>query len=174
MKENTCCFTGHRSIPSDDLSRLSDELDRRIELLYNEGITDFCAGGALGFDTLAAERVMEFRKKHGDVRLILFLPCPEQASRWSFQNKRIYEQILASADEVEYACDRYTDFCMGKRNQMLVNASTVCLAYLQKPRGGTAYTVRYAKSRGVRVINLAESSKEPHQNPTFENLKFDI
>ena len=72
---------------------------------------------------------------------------------------------------MKYACGHYTDFCMGKRNQMLVNASSVCLAYLKTKAGGTAYTVRFAKSRGVKVINLAD---ELSPFPKFENLKFDI
>lgn len=171
MKENTCCFTGHRAIDGGDLEPLTEQLDRQIELHYMCGVTDFCVGGALGFDTLAAKRVLKFRESHPDVKLRLFLPCPEQAARWSRENTETYEQIKESANEVKYACGHYTDFCMGKRNQMLVNASSVCLAYLKTKAGGTAYTVRFAKSRGVKVINLAD---ELSPFPKFENLKFDI
>ena len=43
-----------------------------------------------------------------------------------------------------------------KRNRHLVDGSSVCIAYLTQEKGGTAYTVNYAKQKEVQVINLAE------------------
>ena len=43
-----------------------------------------------------------------------------------------------------------------KRNRHLVDHSGVCVAYLTESRGGTAYTVDYARKNGVPVINLGE------------------
>lgn len=45
---------------------------------------------------------------------------------------------------------------MHKRNRHLVDHSGVCVAYLTESRGGTAYTVDYARKNGVPVINLGE------------------
>ena len=55
----TCCFTGHRRIPADDLPAVAAALRREVlRLCREEGITVFLSGGALGFDTLAAETVL--------------------------------------------------------------------------------------------------------------------
>ena len=43
MKENTCCFTGHRAIDGGDLEPLTEQLDRQIELHYMCGVTDLLA-----------------------------------------------------------------------------------------------------------------------------------
>ena len=32
---------------------------------------------------------------------------------------------------------------------------SVCVCYLNRESGGTAYTVRYAKRKGLEIINLA-------------------
>lgn len=159
MKEKTCCFSGHRSIPKGETESIANSVDELISRLLALGITDFCAGGAKGFDTLAAERVLKFRENDDSVRLLLFLPCKEQADKWDDLSKNRYMDILALADEVTYACEHYTSYCMSKRNRMLVDKSSVCVAYLKKQRGGTAYTADYAKKQGLEIINIAEDKQ---------------
>ncbi len=156
MKENTCCFSGHRSIPGDETENIESAVDGLISRLLSLGITDFCTGGAKGFDTLAAERVLKFKKTDDSIRLLLFLPCKEQADKWDSLSKKKYKNILSLADEVTYACEHYTSYCMSKRNRMLVDRSSVCVAYLKRQNGGTAYTADYAKKQGLEIINIAE------------------
>lgn len=55
--------------------------------------TYFGAGGALGFDTLAAQTVLELKKKYPDIRLILVLPCLSQTRNWKAANISEYERI---------------------------------------------------------------------------------
>ena len=43
-----------------------------------------------------------------------------------------------------------------KRKRHLVDNSSACISYLTENKGGTFYTVNYAKSKGVEVINIAE------------------
>ena len=46
---------------------------------------------------------------------------------------------------------------MHKRNRHLVDNSSVCVCYLNKENGGTAYTVDYAGKKGLEIINLVKS-----------------
>lgn len=60
MRRNACCFTGHREIPPEDREPLRAALLSEIQRLYAEkGVTEFYTGGARGFDTMAAEAVLE-------------------------------------------------------------------------------------------------------------------
>ena len=156
MKENTCCFSGHRSLSHSDTEKISKDLGHDGIGFLTLGITDFCTGGAKGFDTLAAEKVLKFKKTNKDVRLLLFLPCKEQADKWDEKSRDRYMTILALADEVTYACEHYTSYCMSKRNRMLVDKSSVCITYLKRKTGGTAYTADYAKKQGLEIFNIAE------------------
>ena len=73
-KDISVCFTGHRAIPPQELPALTERLDRVLEALYQHGFRDFICGGALGFDTLAAQRILLMRTHHADVRLRLAIP----------------------------------------------------------------------------------------------------
>ena len=151
-----CCFTGHRHISYENTVMLTQKLRRLILTLAEDGVTIFRAGGAIGFDTLAALCVLEQRDALG-LRLELILPCHNQTRGWSERDKNYYNHILESCDSYRYISDVYTDSCMLERNRHLVNGSNVCIAYLTQNRGGTLFTVNYAQKNGVKVINLAEN-----------------
>lgn len=154
MKNTTCCFTGHREISNEMKIYLNRRLEEEIDNLAARGITNFCTGGALGFDTLAALAVLRKKARNREVKLILVLPCTEQSQSWSKTNQDIYNEILKFADEVIYVSENYTRFCMQQRNRELVNRSSVCVSFLLKKTGGTAYTVNYAEKSGLEIINL--------------------
>lgn len=78
IREKTCCFTGHRDIPRAVYSSLSRELDAVVRALIGKGVRFFGAGGALGFDTLAAETVLRLRQIYPQIRLFgTALPRPD-------------------------------------------------------------------------------------------------
>ena len=154
-----CCFTGHRHIEK-NRAALSAALDRCIADLYAGGYTAFRTGGARGFDTLAALRVLHFRQEHPDCRLILILPCRDQARGWPRGERALWERILAEADEHRFIEGAYSPACMHLRNRALVEGSDCCVAYLRENRGGTLYTCSYALKSGLRFINLGEANIE--------------
>ena len=156
MKEKTCCFTGHRQIPSEYLPALSKKLRDTLICYIEQGYRFFGAGGALGFDTIAAQMVLELKKQYPDIKLILVLPCRDQADRWTSQDVAEYERIKARADKVVYTSERYFNGCMQKRNRHLVDGSSLCICFLSKPSGGTKYTVDYATESGLMIVNLAK------------------
>ena len=119
-----------------------------------KSVVYYGAGGALGFDTLAAQTVLEMKKEYPQLRLILVLPCEDQTRNWRSEDIATYEDIKAGCDKVVYVSRRYTPDCMYKRNRHLVDHSGTCICYLTGESGGTAYTVRYARKKGVCVINL--------------------
>ena len=123
--------------------------------MLKQGVTVFYAGGALGFDTLAAQAVLKARRFHPQVKLILALPCRDQAEQWREADRLLYESIKRQADEVIYLADRYTRSCLFERNRYMVNHSDFCVCYCTGDTGGTAYTVKFAQSKGVPAVNLA-------------------
>lgn len=155
MRSKTCCFTGHRQIPPGERAEIADKLERVIVSLYQKGIRYYGAGGALGFDTLAARTVIRLRESCPGMKLILVLPCRAQTRGWRPEDIAEYERIKTQADEVIYTSQEYTRGCMHKRNRHLVDNSSICVCYLTESNGGTAYTVGYAEKRGIRVINIA-------------------
>lgn len=151
-----CCFTGHRDIPAAARLALTLRLDSTLEALIAEGFTDFRAGGALGFDMLAALRVLRAKEKHQEVKLHLILPCRDQAKNWREGEQLLWQELIDRADSVRFLFDTYRAGCMYARNRALVDGSELCVAYITKRQGGTFYTCSYAQERGVRILNLAK------------------
>lgn len=155
MKEYTCCFTGHRKIPFEQYECIAERLKLAIIMLIKKGVIYFAAGGALGFDTMAAQAVLELRNLYPQIKLILVFPCKTQSLYWNQSEKNIYESIKTACDKYVYISAEYTRDCMYKRNRHLVDYSGYCICYLTKLSGGTAYTVEYAKRKGLQIINIA-------------------
>ncbi len=153
-RETTCSFTGHRLIKSCRKEVLTKQLHTAVCSLIAKGYTNFCSGGALGFDQLAAQTVIRLKGEFPHIRLCMVLPCKNQDKHWSNAQKEAYRQILATADEVMYLSEDYYDGCMQKRNRFLVDSASCLLAYLEQNRGGTKYTVNYAEKSGVSVLLL--------------------
>ena len=154
-KAITCCFTGHRVIPKKDEAKIRAQLVKTISYLYGQGYRRFVAGGAIGFDAMAASAVLGFRKHYPDMKLILVLPCADQSAGWSDAEKRLYEEHKEEADEVICLSEHYYGGCMQKRNQAMVDASSACIAYLTRLRSGAGQTVRMAEKAGLRLFNTA-------------------
>lgn len=152
-KQKTCCFTGHRLLLGADKDLIYTLLLQHIDALTAEGITNFCCGGALGFDTLSAAAVLEAKKSNPALRLHLFLPYSGQEARWRVQEKDVYRRIIKQADDVVCLSDTYTPDCFHARNRAMVDCSSVCIAHVKRS-GGASYTVSYARAQGLRLIFL--------------------
>jgi uncharacterized phage-like protein YoqJ len=153
-KGMTVCFTGHRNIAYEDAVRLPALLERVLIDLIERGATTFRAGGAIGFDTVAALKVLELKERYPHVRLELILPCRNQTEYWEETAVRTYQYILSRADSHLFLFDTYFDGCMLERDRKLVDGSEVCVAFCKRSRGGTAYTFTQALRAGLEVINL--------------------
>ena len=152
----TCCFTGHRIL------KITPELGQRLRKaiidVIGMGVTEFYDGGAIGFDMLAAEAVIDLKAVYPDIKLHLLLPCPpnEQTKSWNTAQVEKYEKILNAADSVTVVFEHYTKDCMKRRNQQLVELADCCICYCTNPRSGTGQTVSMAKEKGINVLNLAQ------------------
>lgn len=158
-RDTSCCFTGHRIIPADRLRDVTAEVERTIRILAENGYRYFICGGALGFDTLAAQIVLRLRDELG-ISLILALPCLNQTDKWlgmkdGEEHIREYQRIKGLAAAVHYVSDFYTDGCMRERNRFMVDHASFCVAYYNgNPRSGAGMTVRMAMKDGIGVYNV--------------------
>ena len=122
---------------------------------------NFIAGGALGFDTMAAEAVIEMRKKYPHIKLILYIPCYGQSKKWTDNQKYKYRIILSKADEVIYVTEKeYSEECMQLRNMKMIRDSSFCIAFCLLSNSGTGLTLRNAEAVGIDIINIADEIYE--------------
>ncbi len=122
--------------------------------MIENGVCYFGTGGAIGFDTVAAELVLELKRSYPHIKLILILPCTDQTKGWKRADKIRYDRIRNNADKVKVLSDTYYSGCMHARNRHMVDHSAYCVCYCRKDSGGTAYTVDYATKNGLEVIYI--------------------
>lgn len=152
IDERTKCvaFTGHRRYRGEADARLA----RTVEELYRAGFRTFLSGMALGFDLAAAEAVLAFAQRCGDLKLVAAIPFPGQAERYPAGERERYARLLAAADERVTVSDRYDVHCYRRRNDFLVAHAAVVVAWYDGTPSGTGYTVARARRSGCRVIDL--------------------
>ena len=155
----TCCFTGHRNLPE----ALEEEIWRRVyaclELLLEEGVRYFGVGGALGFDTMVAEKLLALRESRPQIRIILVQPFPGYQSRWTPAQQARAAAVEARVDKVVVCCQTPGREAFLARDRHLVDGSSCCIAWCTRATGGTAYPLRYAQKQGLRVWNVAQTGE---------------
>lgn len=154
MKNKTCCFSGHRIIPSEEKKKIQKTLKNKIIELIDSGVIYFGTGGALGFDTIVAKTILKLKKSYPQIKLIIVIPCLEQQKFWSVKDKIQYEIIKKSADKIKILSDKYYKGCMQQRNRHLVDNSSYLICYKRKNTGGTVYTYNYAKKKNLHIIEI--------------------
>ncbi len=148
-----CCFTGHRVL-YEPICEVKEALLSTVQTLYQKGFKTFLCGGAIGFDTLAFDAVLELKKQYDDILLIMCIPCLNQDLKYSEQQKQRYLEHKSVADRIFCMSLQYSREAMLNRNKFMVNSSDAVVTYIRRGYGGTAYTVKYAKSMQIEIIEL--------------------
>ena len=153
----TCCFTGHRVLPdanSPEYAALLSSLEAAVSDAVKEGCKRFVIGGAKGFDLLAGEWILAYRKVDPSISLSVYVPHRGQESAYSPSDLLRYRALIDSADEVLYLSETYHAGCMRERNARMIRDSRFCIAYVRKQPSGSAQTLRMAEAKGLTVFRI--------------------
>lgn len=144
----TCALTGHRELPARyDINVLYDALEERILA----GCDRFLCGMARGFDLLALSCLMDLRKRY-PLTLVACIPYGGQEYAVRGAERELYRSLRAACDEEIVLCPGYRSGCLPARDRYMADRADVVLAWCVRETGGTAYTVSYAKKKGVDVV----------------------
>ncbi len=95
------------------------------------------------------------RDRCPELKLHCILPCLGQERGWNEEARALYYSIIKRADSRVYTSRAYYRNCMLDRNRFLVDHADLLLAvYSGVSSGGTAYTVDYARKKGLEIITL--------------------
>lgn len=143
----TLALTGHREIPVDfDRNGLYD----RLEELIQEGFDVFLCGMAMGFDLLALDCLVSLKSRYR-IRLEACVPFNGQENSFPYREKKSYRALIQWCDVVRELYPTYQNGCYLTRNRYMVDRADALFAYCIKDKGGSAYTVEYARNRGIEV-----------------------
>ena len=159
--ELSCAFSGHRP---EKLPWGTDETDprcralkimitRELEKLCRSGCRRFYCGMSRGADMYFLEALTELRETW-PLTLEAVVPCAVQSEYWIREDQLRYLGALKLCDRTTVLEDTYTAGCMLRRNRFMVDHSDILMTVFDGSPGGTAATVRYARSRGLRIVSI--------------------
>ena len=155
MKENTCCFFGHRTIT--ETEELKSKLIEIVEKLICENSVDtFLFGSKSRFDSLCLETVTEMKQKYPYIKRIYvraeYPDINEQYKNYllkSYDDTYYPEHIIASGRAV------YVE-----RNCEMINKSQFCIVYYNEQnaptnrKSGTKTALEYALKKEKQIIKI--------------------
>ena len=160
----TVCFTGHRPNQLNGYN-VNDNIDMLLKLkeviidhIENKQVDTFISGMALGIDMWAARIVLKLKETYPNIKLVCAIPCANHTDAWTKNPQSVQEwnDIVAKADTVHYVSnEQYTNWCMQKRNEWMVdNSKHVIAVWNGDSTGGTANCIKYAMKQDVEITQL--------------------
>lgn len=151
----SAAFTGHRLYDFFQREFIQERLTSAISEAYDHGIRNFISGFALGIDLMAAQLVQSLKCNLPGISLTAAIPFEGQAERYNIYDKRVYRRLLELADKVIVLSDCYYPRCFLDRDEFMVENASYLIAYYDgREKGGTYYTVKKARARGIPIINV--------------------
>lgn len=156
MRERTCCFSGHRDLPKADIPYIAQRTEAHILSLIRRGVLYFGVGGAVGYDTLAAQILFNLRDTIcPQIKVILVYPFDGFTHFWTDAQRSLYAKLLPRYNKITQVSERNCPAAYLRRNRHLVDHSAYCICYCTRQTGGTAYTVQYARRMGLQILYTA-------------------
>ena len=172
----SCHFTGHRpnnkhmfgyDLKHPSYKPIIEKTTEVIEMVITrEGITRFCSGGAIGFDTISFWCVHKLKEKYSHIKNIVAVPFKNQPIKWNENDKKWYRKMLELADGVIYVDEleeykvkdvpigEYHVAKMSQRNKFMVNTTKITIAFSDGSKGGTANCLYDANKTGRIIIRI--------------------
>lgn len=151
----SAAFTGQRFYDFSQREFIQERLTSAISEAYDHGIRNFISGFALGIDLMAAQLVQSLKCNLPGISLTAAIPFEGQAERYNIYDKRVYGRLLELADKVIVLSDCYYPRCFLDRDEFMVENASYLIAYYDgREKGGTYYTVKKARARGIPIINV--------------------
>ena len=157
MKENTCCFFGHRTINETD--ELRTKITEAVErLITEEKVDTFLFGSKSRFNDLCLELVTELKEKYPHVKRIYV------RAEFPVINEEYKDYLLKSYDDTYFPEKIIGSGSVAyvERNYEMINQSKYCIVYYDEQnapttrKSGTKIALDYALKKGREVINLTK------------------
>jgi uncharacterized phage-like protein YoqJ len=121
-----------------------------IPILEEENVAHIISGMALGWDFAIAKSAIEM-----NIPFSAYIPCKNQEMKWSKEDQDEYKFLISKAADVQYISEKYSSFCMQKRNEAMALVANEGLALWNGDlSGGTFNCISFCKKNNIKVKNL--------------------
>lgn len=143
----TVTFCGHSDVV--EAAEVQAWLDETIAQLCSQGAEQFLLGGYGHFDSMAAAAVRRAKSSFPYITSVLVLPYIDKKVDMTFYDDSLYPSL-------ENVPPKYAIL---KRNERMVDAADIVVAYVLHGWGGAAKTLEYAIRKRKTVIRFGDTKQ---------------
>ena len=156
--ETTCCFTGHRpekikGTEKEIRLKLREEINRAI----SSGYDTFITGLAPGVDTWAALEVLKIKESNKNIKHFCAVPFKGVEKNRTKEQIIDFNYIISNSNDMIYISEKYARWCFLARDKWMVNRSKRVIAVFNGTKGGTEFTISYAKKKGREIVLIDDA-----------------
>ena len=152
-RAKTCCVTGHRDIPAEQVEFVKQELMKEAEKAISEGYVYFLTDLADGVDQYFAEVVAKLRENNDSLRLTALLPYRNRFKK--LLGDTYTEQLLSACSEVGVVNEKFAPNSMFIcRRRMLEQSSRMIAVFDGREKSGVLSAIRMAHAQGIKIQEI--------------------
>ncbi len=162
------CFSGYRPSKFDfplidgnpDFEKLKSHLKNTIKKLIKKEKCIFYIGLAEGFDIIAGEILLECQEELKiDLDIKCVLPHLGFIDKFSSDWCKRADYLIDTTNRLKLISQNYEHGVYYKRNRYMVDNSSILVCYYDGKKGGTKYTLDYAKKKNLHIINIYDNNE---------------
>lgn len=158
-KSKTALFIGNR-----DCYQVKEaEIEKAIIEAIENGIEIFLNGGQGCFDNKCAAIVHRLKKSYPNIKSILVIPYRD----FKIFNDSLFDEVIYPFEAHTFSYYTYKGN-FPKRNQILVDWSSVAICYVYRA-GGASKTLEYARKKQLHIIDCLNNTNEIEQEKSDHN-----
>ncbi|MCM1289557.1 MAG: hypothetical protein NC132_02760 [Corallococcus sp.] len=157
-------FIGHRKVFA---KNIEEKVEQAVIAKINEGCTSFVMGMHGAFDSIALAACRKLRRANADIEIEVVLTSLNAIKKQNEYDEAPLSDVKTVMYDVEEA--HYKQRITLSNRQMIDECDTlICYVNTDANASGAKGALRYAKKRGLKIINLFRKEDQPFFGLTSE------
>ena len=135
-----CCGFGHREV----FENISEKIYSAVKEAAEQGCELFYTGAMGNFDELFSSAVRRLKKEYPNIKLVCVKPyMTKDINTYGDYLYKLYDDIIVPTE----LADIHYKTVIHKRNQWIVDNSSVIIGYIKRDCGGAYKALKYAEKQ---------------------------
>lgn len=143
-----CCGFGHREV----FENISEKIYSAVKEAAEQGCELFYTGAMGNFDELFSSAVRRLKKEYPNIKLVCVKPyMTKDINTYGDYLYKLYDDIIVPTE----LADIHYKTVIHKRNQWIVDNSSVIIGYIKRDCGGAYKALKYAEKQKKYIVFIS-------------------
>ena len=143
-----CCGFGHREV----FENISEKIYSAVKEAAEQGCELFYTGAMGNFDELFSSAVRRLKKEYPNIKLVCVKPyMTKDINTYGDYLYKLYDDIIVPTE----LADIHYKTVIHKRNQWIVDNSSVIIGYIKRDCGGVYKALKYAEKQKKYIVFIS-------------------